>query len=396
MSATLLLLLSGLDLPTLYSARHAALGGAAVAYVDDPSALFNNPAGLLGIERASLLADLSTFVGTLESNPGYANQDASTGAAIAPVPMLGLGYRLSRRIAVGLAAFPSGAAGGEFHYVNSAGVRTIDSLSALLVELTPGIAIEVLPSLRLGVGYRVTFLRFARISGAEDNPTKVNVSLLGSDVAGLRAGLQWQPLPALRFGVTWRHRLDMTASADRGTLLGAQATNIDATLTVPAKLSLGTRVDVGRLGLVGDFEYIFNSENQALQMTAMLPSQSSILSVPFQFRWDDSIVVKGGAEYRVTPSLAARIGYAFDGHATNRHYPSAFTSPPVDAHYATAGVGYQNGASRLDVAAVYRFTTSTYIAQQEIADASVCPFCGNEGTYAASGGGLMLDYNFGW
>ena len=389
---------SGLDLPTLYSARHAALGGAAVGYVDDPSALFHNPAGLLGIERLSLLVDVSTFVGTLESNPGYANQDASTGAAVAPVPMFGLGYRLSSRIALGLAAYPSGAAGGEFHYVNSAGVRTIDSLSALLVEVTPGISVEVVPTLRVGLGYRLTFLRFARISGAEDNPTKVNVDLLGSNAAGLRAGVQWQALPQLSLGAAYRHRVDLVASAQSGTLLGAQAKNIDATLTVPAKLSVGSRFDVGRLGLVGDVEYIFNSQNQSLQMTAQLPSQNSMLDVPFVFHWDDSIVVKAGAEWHLRPSLAARIGYAFDGHATNRHFPSAFTSPPVDAHYATAGLGWQAGSSRFDVAGVYRFNTSTYIAQREIADASVCPFCGNEGTYAASGGALMIDYatQFGW
>ena len=389
---------SGLDLPTLYSARHAALGGAAVGYVDDPSALFHNPAGLLGVERLSLLVDLSTFVGSLESNPGYANQDASTGAAIAPVPMFGLGYRLSSRVALGLAAYPSGAAGGEFHYMNSAGVRTVDSLSALLVEVTPGISVEVLPTLRLGLGYRVTFLRFARISGAEENPTKVNVNLLGSDAAGWRAGLQWQALPQLSLGASYRHRVDLDATAASGTLLGAQAKNIDATLTVPAKAAVGARLDLGRLGLVGDFEYIFNSQNQSLQMTAQLPSQNSMLDVPFVFRWDDSIVLKGGVEYHVRPQLAARIGYAFDGHATNRHFPSAFTSPPVDAHYATCGVGWQAGSSRFDVAGVYRFNTSTYIAQNEIADATACPFCGNEGTYAASGGAIMIDYatQFGW
>jgi long-chain fatty acid transport protein len=389
---------SGLDLPTLYSARHAALGGAAVGYVDDPSALFHNPAGLLGVERLSLLVDVSTFVGTLESNPGYANQDASTGAAVAPVPMFGLGYRLSSRIALGLAAYPSGAAGGEFHYVNSAGVRTIDSLSALLVEVTPGISVEVLPTLRVGLGYRLTFLRFARISGAEENPTKVNVDLLGSNAAGLRAGVQWQVLPRLSLGAAYRHRVDLVASAGSGTLLGAQAKNIDATLTVPAKLSAGTRFDAGRLGLVADVEYIFNSQNQSLQMTAQLPSQNSMLDVPFVFRWDDSIVVKAGAEWYVRPQLAARIGYAFDGHATNRHFPSAFTSPPVDAHYATAGLGWQAGSSRFDVAGVYRFNTSTYIAQREIADSSMCPFCGNEGTYAASAAAIMIDYatQFGW
>ena len=38
----------GYDTPILFSAQHMAMGGAAIAYVDDPSAMFHNPAGLMG------------------------------------------------------------------------------------------------------------------------------------------------------------------------------------------------------------------------------------------------------------------------------------------------------------------------------------------------------------
>ena len=49
----------GYDTPMLYTARHMGMGGAAQAYVDDPSAMFHNPAGLMGTDRLSITADFS-------------------------------------------------------------------------------------------------------------------------------------------------------------------------------------------------------------------------------------------------------------------------------------------------------------------------------------------------
>ena len=40
----------GYDTPMLYSARHMGVGGAAAGYVNDPSALYHNPAGLAHTE----------------------------------------------------------------------------------------------------------------------------------------------------------------------------------------------------------------------------------------------------------------------------------------------------------------------------------------------------------
>src|SRR6187402_2873166 len=60
----------GYDTPMLYSARHMGMGGTAIGYVRDPSALFHNPAGLGHIERGEVLGDFSLLVGKIHASPG--------------------------------------------------------------------------------------------------------------------------------------------------------------------------------------------------------------------------------------------------------------------------------------------------------------------------------------
>ncbi|MCA9583705.1 MAG: hypothetical protein KC416_18035, partial [Myxococcales bacterium] len=60
---------AGWDTPILYSAQHMGMGGAAIAYVDDPSAMFHNPAGLGRTEGLTLMANLSVIFGTITSSP---------------------------------------------------------------------------------------------------------------------------------------------------------------------------------------------------------------------------------------------------------------------------------------------------------------------------------------
>ena len=58
---------AGFDTPILYTARHQAMGGTAIAYVADPSAGFHNPAGLQGVEGLGLLADFSLILGKVRA-----------------------------------------------------------------------------------------------------------------------------------------------------------------------------------------------------------------------------------------------------------------------------------------------------------------------------------------
>src|SRR5262249_36151411 len=154
---------------------------------------------------------------------------------------------------------------------------TIDQLSALLFELTPGAAVQVTKTLRLGAGWRVSMLEFRRVIGAEANPNRGNVDLNGVDFSGWRAGAQWTPLPKGSFGLVYRHKVVVGADAPSGMLLGQQAADVATSLVVPAKLSGGARFDHGRLGLAADLEYLFNGQNEQMTLSARLPQQGSML-----------------------------------------------------------------------------------------------------------------------
>src|SRR3954469_20578882 len=91
-------LAGGYDTPMLYSARHMGMGGTAIGYVNDPSAMFHNPAGLGGIRGLEVLGDLSPLTGSITTSPGNITdtqnpdgtwQTRTTEPAVSPLFMVG-------------------------------------------------------------------------------------------------------------------------------------------------------------------------------------------------------------------------------------------------------------------------------------------------------------------
>jgi long-subunit fatty acid transport protein len=108
----------GYDTPMLYSARHMGMGGTAIGYVQDPSALFHNPAGLGKIQRGEVLADFSLLVGGIHSSPGAApaGKDVDSETTVAPFFLVGGGYRIHPKITLGVGVFPIASAGATYKY----------------------------------------------------------------------------------------------------------------------------------------------------------------------------------------------------------------------------------------------------------------------------------------
>jgi long-subunit fatty acid transport protein len=373
----------GLDIPTLYTARHAGMGGTAIASVDDASAVHHNPAGLGQVDGASAIANLSLFITNQQTSPDYPDQNIQSGYRLGPAPFLAGAIRVHEIVAVGLGAYPLGAVGGRFEYENSFGNPTLNEQTALAFEVTPAIAIAPIEQLRFGVGHRVTFLHFQRRLGPASDPSTVDVDTFGANFAGFRFGAQWQLDEHFELGAAYRHQVRLSATADRGRLLGQEVTDIEGTLTVPAKLGFGARVNLESVSVAADYELVRNSQFDELEVSGRLPAQGSELSVPFVFNWSDSSTVKFGAELRIV-RLRARAGYAWDDTFVNPAYPSTFSSPPDDAHYFTIGGGYDAGGWQANVAWSQRLTQSEYIEEQEIASKGECPFCGSSGNYVTS------------
>ena len=385
-------LAGGLDLPIAYSARQAGMGGTAIAGVNDASAVFHNPAGLTGVHGLQVFDNLTLILSNLETSPGYPNQNVQTGNTLAPAPFLTAAYRLNHYVALGLGAYPLGAVSGTFHYNDINGIPTLNSQSTIAFEVSPAIAVTPIKELSLGVGYRVTIIQFDRHLGGESNPVLVDVNSLGANFTGLRVGAQWHPLQELSLGLVFRPEVNVTTSADSGHLLGLAASNIQAKLTYPSKLGAGVRLDLESVSVAADYEFVWNSQFKTIHLSGDLPGQAPI-STDFVFNWSDSSTFKLGAEYRPTPEIALRIGWAWDGPFANTHYPDTFTQPTAAGNYLTLGAGYKGESWALNLALVYRPDETTVIQTQDIASQAECRFCTYAGTYSSRLDMALVDFS---
>jgi len=389
---------AGFDTPILYSARHQAMGGTAIAAVDDPSAAFHNPAGLQGVKGLSFLGDFSLILGKVQGTPDKDSGNLKSDTVVAPFFLLGAAYRVHPWLTLGLAVFPVASGGAEYHYVLGR-APYVDRTEIVFLEATPLLSLNIpkdrfIPgTLSFGAGYRVSHVTFDRVKGREENPQYLDLGLRGSNFSGFRVGAQYRPIKALSLGVVFRNKVLVKAKADSATVLGGPASDGELDFTLPAKLGFGARVDVGRMGFASDLEWAFQSQNKRAPLEGTLDkgtSNEAPVSVPNVFDWTNGVTWRVGAEYRLgrRPMIPLRVGYVFDTRVTNRAYPSAFGTPPTATHTVTAGAGYRFDPWQINVAVSRRFG-STHVKEEELH--SDCSFCGFAGKYSITMTGLYVD-----
>src|SRR6188768_4246419 len=214
----------GYDTPMLYTARHMGMGGTAIGYAKDPSALFHNPAGLGHIERGEVLGDFSLLVGGIHASPGalQVGKDVDSETTIAPFFLVGGAYRLHRMLTLGIGVFPIASAGATYKYGTG---NYQNSTELFFLETTPAIAFNPLPNLRFGLGYRVTYVALSRYQGNPDNPVAsgmnplIDFKMSGWNFSGFRAGVQWSALPWLQFGAVFRSMVNTKVTNSHGIAL---------------------------------------------------------------------------------------------------------------------------------------------------------------------------------
>src|SRR5450432_3441710 len=201
----------GYDTPMLYSARHMGMGGAAIGYVNDPSALFHNPAGLAHIDHGEVLGDFSLLLGKIHASPGGAagGKNIDSDLTVAPFFLVGGAYRIQKYIVLGVGVYPIASAGATFHYptVGSSTDNFEDRTELFFLEASPAIAVNPLPNLRFGLGYRLTYVRLVRFAGAPDQDPSLDFTVTGQNFTGFRAGAQWDPWPWPQLGGVYRNKV---------------------------------------------------------------------------------------------------------------------------------------------------------------------------------------------
>jgi long-subunit fatty acid transport protein len=392
---------AGFDTPILYTARHQGMGGAAIGYVDDPSAAFHNPAGLQGVHGLALLGDISLILAHVTGSPA-APASASgiqSQLTVAPFFMAAGAYRVAPWLSAGLAVFPVASGGADYEYpVPDSDIYQYNATTIVFYEVTPVISLNVpkdavLPgALSFGIGYRLNVVSFVRQQGERDNPRGLDLDLRGYGFQGLRAGMQYRAGELFSLGLVFRNRVTVTAEADEATVLGNTATKVELPFTLPAQFGAGIRSDYERLGVAFDAMYTFQSQNDRADLSGTIAG--NLVRVPNVFDWRDAFTLRFGFEFRLGPAeqLPIRVGYVYDEKVANRAYPSAFGTPPAPTRTFTLGGGYDTGPWEINLALALR-SGDTTLRPEEIASPAACPTCGYSGQYGVNMTGLYVDFS---
>lgn len=399
-------LAGGYDTPMLYTAEHMGGGGAAVAGVDDPSALFHNPAGLARTGTFSGIADLSYLSGWIKGSPGAADAGRSIQSeqTEAPFFLLGVAGALTDKISAGMGFYPIASAGGAYEH-KIAGNPALDSTKLVFLELSPGLAMKLPGRVNLGLGYRYTIMTLTRKTEPEGVDPTTDFELSGNHAAGFRAGLQWTAMEektgplGLELGLSYRHRVIIPVSAPEGTAV-FKFKDITSTFTLPSRLILGLKAKRSGYHLNLDLEHGFNSQNQeselrGMQLNPTTGEEIAELGVKNIFAWQDSQTLRVGAELPIPKTdrkFVARVGYVHDGVTSSKVYPTAFGTPPAVTQVITAGLGWRPKNMKVDLAYAHRSGQAT-VSQEDVNQRTeACLFCSYPGDYEISLSGLYASF----
>jgi long-chain fatty acid transport protein len=382
----------GFDTPIMYSARHMGMGGAAIGYVNDPTAVFHNPAGLAHTDLLSVTLDFSPLIGGMTTSPSYSGQNVESNTTFAPFFIGAVSYRVWDRITLGVGVYPVASAGASYDYDTNTGVKTHDETKIAFIEIAPGLAVDLPLGFKVGAVWRATMLSFRRLQHSPGSgvPGMFDMDLSGMSYAGYRVGLQWST-PIVSAGLVYRSRTDTTVEGDASTLVLQKWGKTSMPFVLPAKIGAGVKVDLQFLAAALDVEWGFHSQNGKVNIRAeSLAEGGTDLELPNYYMWKDAPTVRLGVELPLLPIIRARAGYVYDGETSNKNYPSAFGTPPTATHSLTAGLGVSlMEFLEANVAYAYRFGSVTVPDAEP--GTEVCLACSKPGDYSIGLHGFFVD-----
>jgi long-chain fatty acid transport protein len=409
------------DINGLFDARSHGMGGTGVAYINSAAAVPINPALLDGVKKLTITLDVVGIgaqpqapytIWHLDDNgqPYQSYDTIRSTRALAPLPFLGVAYRLHPRLVLALAAYPVIGQGTAAKYKPAPdqypNLVATNKASMGLIETGEALSIRLLDNLSIALMWRITYMTQQVSSplpsnnspGVISNADKTQVTNADIDVTGLnfygfQFGVAYKPVPSLSLGFTYRNKVDVQGTGfTTVTVLGKpNKFETKSGFTNPHSFRGGLAWSVlnDKLLLAMDVKYLLYAEAfKQLKTTVQdkpKPAKPTV-NTSNQY-WKNSAVLQLGAEYKTTDWLALRAGYTVLNSATRADYAIAFGAPPGISHLITGGLGFKVLDSLdVDVAGSYvvlegRVKTKT-------------PDNAGPGLYAAHGGMISLSATY--
>ncbi|WP_435259748.1 OmpP1/FadL family transporter [Thioclava sp. FR2] len=338
-----------------------AQGGAGVAHAFDAMSATVNPAAVAGLGT-----ELSMGVEVFAPRRGYEGTatgfvpsgNVQSGRDLFLIPNFALNHRLDGGAVLNFAAYgnggmntsyPAGLAGcGSVYCGGPAGVDLSQLfLSATYARQDGNLSWGIAPTLAV---QRFEARGLGAFAGISTNPAALTDR--GHDTSygfGLRAGLQYKLSDQLTFGLSGQTKIGMSKFKTYAGLF-ENGGDFDIPATVTAGLAWKATQD---LTVMLDYQKIWYSDVGAIgnaNSAGPLGAKGGA-----GFGWDDVNVVHLGAEWRSSPEMIWRAGYA---HASNPVGPEDVTlniiAPGiVQDHFTFGGSRQLNDRDRLDFSVVY-------------------------------------------
>jgi long-chain fatty acid transport protein len=332
-----------------YGARHKGLAGAGAADGRDATIAIINPAGLVHADN-EIDSAFGMFSPTREmlgsGPPGLTptgKYDSNTLQFF--IPNLSAAYRVSGSSlvdVVGISVWGNGAGTNYRNFDRGLGCANGGSgmycggpagVDLQQMFLTLSLAKQITPDLAVGIG--PTFARQQFRAKGLTLFAPVTNSIDAEWGYGISGGLEWSIAPHLRFGAAIASRTYMGSFEKYANLL-ADHGDCD----MPAYGQAGIAYDaMPNLTLMLDYQHIAYGSVPCVANPA-----TNMLTAPFgaangpAFGWRDINAVKFGTEWRYTPDLALRVGYAYNTPLFgSRDVQLDILAPAATQHHITAG-----------------------------------------------------------
>lgn len=374
-----------------HSARAMAMGGAFTAIANDPSAIYFNGAGLTQMRGTNflfgttLIAPVSTFRGV---SPDITQYDMKKQYFFPS--HFWVSHSFNENFAAGI-GFTSPFGLGTQWDDNWVGKYLAIETSLKVFTISPVVAYKVSDQLSLSAGFVYSWADVTITSKSPQTPFPGDAfaTLKGKDNSafGYNFGLMFKPTPRLSFGASFHSQVKYTfkgtATTTGAPQLASQLPNGDVTakLTTPINLAVGVAYDVmPELKLSADFQYVGWSSYDTLAADFADPKYKDI-SKPRLY--DNSFIVRFGAEYTVNDVFKLEGGIYFDKNPVKPEYVNP-SLPEANRLGFSIGVDYKL-MNNLGVNLSYLFIRASELTvtnSKEYYTQGNSPFNGTYNSYA--------------
>lgn len=355
--------------------RALAMGGAFVGLADDFSAIFWNPAGMTRMKQPQLGLFLSDVIPSGTYEFALANVDASTVTKHYISGGIGFYKPVSDRVTLGIYAYVPSASGAKW---DGAELRNLTSGHSLkweslvaLVTVSPAIAVKITEKFSLGASLNIYygFLDMQRPI-ATFGQYEENVSGMA---VGATIGMMYQPSETLSFGFTFKTPVTAKFSGETKIPTLAyigfpQENDGEREATWPMWIAAGVAIKPNdKLTITADAQYTNWKKMTTIALVFDNPTIQAIIGerANYELHWKDTVQLRFGIEYKVSPTFALRAGYYFDPDPT-KNATQSILLPEITYNWITLGFGYQSEHFGVDVGFEYGFGKEVDILPSEV------------------------------